>query len=311
MLTFVVAAFTGWTIGSNAAGNVFGPAVMSRMLRYRTATILCSLFVVIGAVAESSRCIATLGAVASQTSFSALLILAAAGITTLAMTAFGIPVPTSQAVLGAIIAAGMFRGDVQWNTVPKIVGSWIATPICAALLAGLLFPPLSKLHNYLRLDPFTRHSVIRTLLIATGIYGSYALGANNAANIGAVLVRGGLLPEFEAALLAGVVISLGVLTYAKKVMITVGQRLVSLDMFSAFVVVLAESLTMHAFAMLGTPVSSSHAVVGALLGVGMFKSVRTINARMVWQIGLGWVCSPAIAFAVTTLGMLSARWWGD
>ena len=58
--------FLGWSLGANDAANIFGTAVTSRMLRFRTAAILCAVFVIIGAVisgAGASHGLGKLGAV--------------------------------------------------------------------------------------------------------------------------------------------------------------------------------------------------------------------------------------------------------
>ena len=108
-------------------------------------------------------------------------------------------------------------------------------------------------------------------MIVAGSYASYALGANNVANATAVFVGAGMLTVFQAALIGGLSIAFGVLTYSRGVMETVGTKLVRLDPFSALVVVLAEGLTVHFYTLLGVPVSTSQAVVGAVLGIGVLK----------------------------------------
>ena len=94
---------------------------------------------------------------------------------------------------------------------------------------------------------------LRICLIAAGSYGAYALGVNNLANVSAVFVGAGILNTLEAALIGGVSIGLGILTLSRKVMETVGGKLVNLDPFSALVVVLAEAITVHIYIFGGSP----------------------------------------------------------
>jgi PiT family inorganic phosphate transporter len=75
----------------------------------------------------------------------------------------------------------------------------------------------------------------------------------------------------------------------------VGNKLVRLDPFSALVVILAEGLTMHFFTIVGVPVSTSQAVVGAVLGVGIVKGVRTIKRKTLYGIFIGWFLTPPVA----------------
>jgi inorganic phosphate transporter, PiT family len=76
---------------------------------------------------------------------------------------------------------------------------------------------------------------------------------------------------------------------------TVGKKLVRLDPFSALVVVLAEGLTVHFYTLVGVPVSTSQAVIGAVLGVGIVKGTNTVSRRTLTNILLGWFLTPAIA----------------
>jgi len=90
-------------------------------------------------------------------------------------------------------------------------------------------------------------------------------------------------------------IALGVLTYSRGVMETVGTKLVRLDPFSALVVVLAEGLTVHFYTLLGVPVSTSQAVVGAVLGIGVLKGAATIKRKTLYGILVGWFLTPPVA----------------
>ena len=53
--------FLGWSLGANDASNVFGTAVGTRMIRFRTAAICCAVFIVLGAVIGGAGTSATLG----------------------------------------------------------------------------------------------------------------------------------------------------------------------------------------------------------------------------------------------------------
>jgi len=139
-------------------------------------------------------------------------------------------------------------------------------------------------------------------MIAAGSYGAYALGANNVANVTAVFVGAGHLSVFSAALIGGLSIGLGILTLSKRVMETVGKKLVRLDPFSALVVLLAQSITVHIYTFIGVPVSTSQAVIGAVLGIGIVKGISTVSGRTLVNILIAWLLTPAIAgFFATAL----------
>ena len=83
---------------------------------------------------------------------------------------------------------------------------------------------------------------------------------------------------------------------------TVGSRLVRLDSFSAFVVLLAEALTVHFYTFLGVPVSTSQAIVGAVLGIGLLKGASTVSRKTLAGILFGWFLTPVVAACIALAG---------
>jgi len=139
-------------------------------------------------------------------------------------------------------------------------------------------------------------------VILSGCYGAYTLGVNNVANVTGVYVGSGLISPFIATLLGGVAIALGAIIYGRGVITTIRKRIVPLDEFSAFIAIFSEAITMHMFTQIGVPVSTSHATVGSLMGIGLVENHRTINKRMVRNIAIGWIATP---FATGIISYLS------
>ena len=96
--------FLGWSLGANDASNVFGTAVGTRMIRFRTAAVCCAVFIVAGAVISGAGASATLGKLGAVNAIAAAFIVAlAAGAGVYLLTKAGYPVSTSQTIVGAII----------------------------------------------------------------------------------------------------------------------------------------------------------------------------------------------------------------
>jgi PiT family inorganic phosphate transporter len=203
--------------------------------------------------------------------------------------------------VGSIIGVGLFSAGLQLGGLTKVVLCWIGTPVGGLVVAMLLYRLLGWILNRIDLSLYGYDHIMRLGLIAAGAYGAYALGANNVANVTGVYVSAGLLNASQAALVGGGAIALGVITYSKPVMSTVGKKIVRLDAFSALVVVLAEAVTVHAYAWVGVPVSTSQAVVGAVIGVGLVKQASAVKASVIWRIVWGWLLTPAIAALVSVL----------
>ena len=103
--------FLGWSLGSNDASNVFGTAVASRMVRFWTAAILCSIFVILGAMLEGGAGMETYaGLLGNQTSPNlAFAVGFSAAVTVTMMSFLALPVSTSQAVVGAMVMGPIYR----------------------------------------------------------------------------------------------------------------------------------------------------------------------------------------------------------
>jgi inorganic phosphate transporter, PiT family len=299
--------FLGWSLGSNDASNVFGTAVSSNMVRFRTAAILCAVFVVIGALIGGRAGLHTYSNLSTFSLETAFLTSLASALTVTMMTRLGLPVSTSQAVVGALCAVGIAQSDLNTTSLVKVVICWIGTPIGGLISAVILYRITGWLLNALNLNLFQYDRALRAGLIIAGSYGAYALGANNVANVTGAFCGEGMLSPFWASLIGGLSIAVGVLTYSKHVMYTVGRDLIKLSAYPAFIVVLAEAATVHLFAEIGVPVSTSQAVVGAAIGVGIAARTPTFNYRVLAKIGFGWVGTPAITFIIALVFFYGAR----
>jgi PiT family inorganic phosphate transporter len=290
--------FLGWSLGANDASNVFGTAVASRMVKFTTAAGLCSLFVVLGALLEGREGMETYQQLSPMSANLAFIVGLSAGATVALMSFWRLPVSTSQAVVGALVLIGLLRSSLDTSSLLKVVLCWVGTPIGAALATIMLYYTVGKLLNLMYPTLFMYDRGLRWSLIIAGSYGAYALGANNVANVTGPFAGPGMLTPFQACLVGSLAIALGVLTYSKKVMYTVGRDLVRLDAYTAFISILSAAATVHVYAIIGVPVSTSQAIVGAVLGIGILKGTRTIQTKTFWKILFGWIGTPAISAAV-------------
>ncbi|MBN1327789.1 MAG: inorganic phosphate transporter, partial [Candidatus Cloacimonetes bacterium] len=133
--------FLGWSLGANDAANIFGTAVGTKMIKFRTAAVICSIFVVIGAVVSGAGASHTLGKLGEVNELAGAFIVAlTAALTVMWMTKVGLPVSTSQAIVGAIIGWNFFsKTTTDVSSLTQIFGTWIFSPILTAVLAFGLF----------------------------------------------------------------------------------------------------------------------------------------------------------------------------
>jgi PiT family inorganic phosphate transporter len=284
--------FLGWSLGANDSANIFGTGYATGIVKYRTAILLTAVFVVIGAMVEGPKCMEIVGDLSRLTALDAFYCALAGAITMTVLTVLAIPASCSQAIIGAVIGAGILSSTADFSKVYKIVACWVFTPICALFTAYLLHHILGLVINK-TMRSLTKRSLLYSAgILLAGCYGSYSLGANNVANVTGIYVGSRVLSAEVAALVGGLSIAFGVLTYSRRVMDTVGKGIVPLDPFSALVAVLAEALSLHLFTQIGVPVSSSQAIVGAVVGVGLVGDLQTVSVKMLARIGVGWIMTP-------------------
>ncbi|GMR24979.1 MAG: inorganic phosphate transporter [Ignavibacteria bacterium] len=328
--------FLGWSLGANDTANIFGTAVGTRMIRFRTAAIVTAIFVVLGAVISGAGATHTLGKLGAVNAIAGSFTVAlAAAITVAWMTKLKLPVSTSQAIVGAIIGWNFFTGSpTDMNSLVKIVTTWVLSPLLAAALAFVIYKITMAVLPRWRVHLLKQDSYNRLGLLLVGAFGAYSLGANNIANVMGVFVPANPFTDLsfntlitlsgtqQLFLLGAIAISVGVFTYSYKVMITVGNDLFKLTPVAALVVVLSESIVLFLFASKGletwlashglptiplVPVSSSQAVIGAIVGIVLAKRGRGINLKVLGKISSGWITTPVIAAVISFVALYFAQ----
>lgn len=289
---FIPSLYLGWNLGSNDAANVFGPQVNSGVIKYWNAVVLTSIFVIIGALIEGKKGFSTIGGISSMVLTTALVSTISAGLVVNIMSYFGLPVSATQAIVGSIVGLSIIKGNpLDYAKLFKIFISWLITPFGAAIIAFIAYRFLAIIWQNRAKNLITFNNTVKWLSIIIGCYAAYSLGANNLANVTGTMVGAGLMSPLIATILGGVSIASGILTYSRNVMFTVGNKIAPLEPFSALVAVLSEALTLHVFAYMGIPVSSSQAVVGAVAGVGLVKGMKMINRKTLVIIPIGWIAT--------------------
>ena len=168
MISLLGGIFLGWSLGANDAANVFGTAVKSRMVKFWTAAILAALFVLVGALLGGQSGIETLQNLTPFTFQQAIITSVAAACTVTLMTILGLPVSTSQAVVGAILGVGLlnrqlnFAGDsefllklvfqlrhlkIEARTIEPVI-AFIRTPIVKRRTSGAIDNRLTGLLKF-------------------------------------------------------------------------------------------------------------------------------------------------------------------
>ena len=318
--------FLGWSLGANDVSNIFGAAVGSKMLKFKSAALIASIFIIIGAVFGGSGTTETLSKLGEVNALAGSFMVAfSAALTVYFMAKTGLTTSTSQAIVGGIIGWNLYAGkSTNIAVLFKIMSGWVICPFLSAGIAIVLYFSLKRLINKMHIHILMQHQLLRLGLIFSGAFCTYALGANNIANVMGVFVDSapfdtvkiGFLSFSPAQILfflGAIAISVGIFTYSQKVMATIGNHLMKMSPFIAFIVVLSQALVLFVFsssflhdalhalhlpALPLVPVSSTQAVIGAILGIGLMKGGRGINWSITLRIVAGWFTTPVLTMLI-------------
>lgn len=153
--------------------------------------------------------------------------------------------------------------------------------------------------------------IFRRLQLSTACYVSLAHGANDVANaIGPLMgiymiyktntiLQNAEVP-FSLLAIGGLFIALGVLTWGYRVIETIGKKITVLNNTRGFAVDFGTATSVLIASKLGLPVSTTHAAVGAVIGVGLAGGLAAVDFKMVWKITLYWIITLPLA-AIPTM----------
>ena len=326
LLFILSGVFMGWSVGTNDAANAFGTAVGTRVVKYRTAIWLCAVFAVLGAVVSGHKVIDSVGSYAVNnsitTGLAAFIVMLAATITVTGMTLIKVSVSSSQCLVGAIVGWGLSQGTADWSKTSGFLSAWLISPVAAMVICFALCFFAERFIEKRVKGLAAYDMVIKIGYIVSGIFAAYSLGANSAANATGIYLRVGVFDgpaqavnrflsalhipftvtvPLLAALIGGLSIALGVLTFSKRVMLTVGESITKLSPLTGFLVVLSCSVVIFFFSLIGYTISNSQAVIGAVMGAGFAKGVRSVDFKVLGRIFVAWFGTPTIAGVVCYL----------
>jgi PiT family inorganic phosphate transporter len=275
------------------------------LISFRNAVILVGIFCILGALLQGQYVMRTIGKgiVKDDLNYLAVIIaLVSSGFFVTLATFYKIPTSTSQAIVGGVVGIGLALGaEIDWSKFISIVESWIICPILVMALAFTLMHILNLILRKFESRTFVMQHAMGRLAILSACYTAYALGANHAGTAVGPIANLGIFHPNILLFMGGLSIVLGAATYGRKVADTVGKGITPLDIPSAFVAQISSAFGMHFFSMIGIPVSTSSAIVGAVVGVGLVKGMKAISKRTITIIFLGWFLTPTFAAAAAFL----------
>ncbi|MBF0124686.1 MAG: inorganic phosphate transporter [Magnetococcales bacterium] len=336
ILSIMLCFYATWNTGANDVANAMGTAVGSGAIGVKKAIIIAIIFEALGALLAGSTVTDTLqngllhgaaftaqpewlvyGMLAALLATSSWLVLA---------TAWGWPVSTTQAIVGAIAGfAFLTTGShaVQWNQVGTILLAWLLTPMIGGLLAWLLMK-IAPVVAWLGRGTTTRgegetEKIFASLIVFAGAAMAFAHGANDVANgvapmaaVIATVRSGGDVMRHDLPLWALAIGTLGIVTglatYGYRIMETIGSKMTELTPIRGFCATLAAAITVLIASRMGLPVSTTHIAIASIFGAGVPRGTATLDFRVMSGIVTSWMVTLPTVAVLSALFFTLFRW---
>ncbi len=323
-LGLAAAFYIAWNLGANDAANPTSTAVGSGAISIRKAIIMFSTFAAIGAVAQGYMVMKTIGkgVVKDIDPLGALIASIMAGIWITLVTWKGLPVSTTHSTVGAVLGIGLAYNYLQgsarinWNVVYMVVSSWIISPLLAILLSIIMYFLLRKLANYLILKGKNVDRFFKMFLLFNLAFAAYSYGTNDVGNATGVYITVAskvmgtpdITTMIYLAMFGALGVTVGALTWGYKVINTIGLKITRLDYISASAAVFSNAMVVWGFSTIpkilwgyGMPISTTHASVSSVIGVGIAKnrSLKGVDWKIVGYIIVSWILTVPVAAALS------------
>jgi PiT family inorganic phosphate transporter len=233
----------------------------------------------------------------------------------------GIPSSSSHALIGGLVGAGLCAAGsdaVVWAGLAKTAAGIITSPATGFFLALLLVLIVSW--SFVRFTPFAVDSTFRRLQFVSASMYSLGHGGNDAQKtmgiIAALLYANGLGgPPGEFVIPFWVVISCqfamaaGTLFGGWRIVHTMGSKITKLSPMQGFCAETGGAITLFMATHMGVPVSTTHTITGAIVGVGAAKRVNAVRWGVARSIVTAWVVTMPMAGVMAAMAYWIAGAW--
>ncbi|HEY3776608.1 MAG TPA: anion permease [Rhizomicrobium sp.] len=314
----VIALAFDFLNGRNDAANSIATIVSTRVLAPRYAVAWAAFFnfvafLVFGlhVAGTIGRGIIAAGAISDSVIFGALM----GAIFWNMMTAqLGIPSSSSHALIGGLIGAGVAHagfGAIVWSGVIKTAAAIVLSPVTGLVLALVLVLVVSW--SFVRVPPARVDGIFRRVQFVSASLYSLGHGGNDAQKtmgiIAALLAAHGQMPgafhvPFWVVISCNGAMALGTLLGGWRIVRTMGSRITRLAPVQGVCAETAGSMTLFAATALGVPVSTTHTITGAIVGVGAARRASAVRWAVAQRIVIAWVITMPAA------GLVGAAFYG-
>jgi PiT family inorganic phosphate transporter len=224
----------------------------------------------------------------------------------------------------AILALSVLFKGLKPLKLDLALGPSLGIAVAAGLLASFLSVPLLRRATRIASEDKDQHTyraerVFLVLQVLTACFVAFAHGSNDVANaVGPMAAVFGatsgdlgakVAVPYRVLLIGAVGIVVGLATYGYKIMATIGKKITELTPSRGFAAEFGAATTIVMASKLGLPVSTTHTLVGAVIGVGFARGIGAINTKVVTGIIASWfITVPFTAILAAGLFLIGRLW---
>jgi PiT family inorganic phosphate transporter len=318
-LTLVALTFD-FLNGFHDAANSIATVVSTRVLSPRIAVIWAAFFNFVAAFTFGTAVAKTMGGGMIRLEFVNLYVILAGLIGAIVWDIltwyYGLPISSSHALIGGYAGAAVAKAG--WKVI--IMSGWTKTllfiglsPIVGLVLGGALMIAVYWLFRNFSPARVDRH--FRKLQLLSAAAYSFGHGTNDAQKtmgiIAGVLFTAGILDHFYIpfwiVLMAHTAIGLGTLAGGWRIVRTMGMSITRLKPVGGFCAETAAAISLLAAASAGIPVSTTHTIAGAIMGVGSVQRLTAVHWGVARKIIWAWVVTIPASALVSAVCFLVLR----
>jgi PiT family inorganic phosphate transporter len=318
--------------GFHDAANAIATVVSTGVLPIRTAVIMAGIFNFVGALVGTAVAKTIAQGFADPAIVTQTVVLSAlAGATIWNLITWwrGIPSSSSHALIGGLAGAVVAHagiGAFQWSTlVQKVLIPLVASPLFGFLAACIVMILLLWIVRNMRPTKVNKHS--RRLQLVSACMMAFSHGSNDAQKAMGIITlalasfvaagHSGLLPDWVTpkpgsnevpmwvVLICAAAIAAGTMAGGKKIIKTMGTKIIRITPLQGFAAETAGAATIIAASTLGVPVSTTHCINACIMGVGATKRISAVRWGVAGSIVWAWVLtmpmSAALSFVIMTI----------
>ncbi|HEY4643668.1 MAG TPA: inorganic phosphate transporter [Bacteroidota bacterium] len=306
--------------GMNDCANAIATTVSTRALSPRQAIFLAFAFNVLGAFV-STEVAKTIGKGILNPEIIDYPIIVSSLVGAIIWAGFcthyGIPISITHSLVGGLIGAGIAAKGIwalEAAGIKKVLIAMVVSPVAGFVVGYILLVAIFWMSRALR--PEAASSYFRKFQVVSAAFMALSHGANDTQNamgvVTAALLAGGFIHSFEVppwvVLGSGIFMGLGTYFGGWKVIKTLGMKMVKLRPVHGFSAETASALVILGNTLVGAPISTTHVITTAVMGVGSTEKLSGVKWGLAGHIVLTWILTiPATAMvAALTYGALSA-----